>query len=523
MVERVQLILLPEQAADEQALRKAAAGMLGIAPSRIHGHRIVRRTVDARQRQPRINLSLDLYIDQGAEALPSEEGLFSYRDVSGKPGVVVVGAGPAGLFAALRLIELGYKPIVIERGKAITERKKDIAALHRNQGLNPESNYCFGEGGAGTFSDGKLYTRSHKKGNISRILHLFHLHGAQDEILYEAHPHIGTDRLSVVIRNMRETILKMGGEVHFSCRMTDLIVKSGSVKGIRTSDGKEWRTDAVILATGHSARDVYHLLSCSGYVLESKGFAMGVRVEHPQALIDSIQYHRKDRGRYLPPASYSLVAQAGGRGVYSFCMCPGGQIVPASTSDGELVVNGMSNALRNSPYANSGIVVEIRPEDLPESMRKEHGVLAGLAYQQSVEHLSYNNNGGHGLAAPAQRLGDFVRSRLSPTLPSCSYLPGILSSPLHFWLPEAIGHRLQEGFRQFDRKMHGFVTNEAVIVGVESRSSSPIRIPRDRETLQHPMLEGLYPCGEGAGYSGGITSSAIDGERCAEAVARQLS
>ncbi|MBP5306857.1 MAG: FAD-binding protein [Paludibacteraceae bacterium] len=523
MIERVQLILPPEQAADERALRDAASKVLGIEAGRVSGHRIVRRTVDARQGQPKINLSLDLYIDGEPHEADTELERFDYRDVSGCPEVLVVGAGPAGLFAALRLIELGYKPVVIERGKSIADRKKDIAQMHRNHGLDPESNYCFGEGGAGTFSDGKLYTRSHKKGNIQRILQLFHLHGAQDEILYEAHPHIGTDRLSVVIRNMRETICKHGGEVHFSCRMTDLIIDGGRVKGLHTSDGREFRSEAVILATGHSARDVYHLLPTKGIDLDSKGFAMGVRVEHPQTLIDSIQYHRRERGPYLPPASYNLVAQSEGRGVYSFCMCPGGQIVPASTSEGEIVVNGMSNALRNSPYANSGIVVEIRPEDIPEEMKRAHGVLAGLVYQQSVERMSFSNNGGKGLTAPAQRLGDFVRSRLSSDLPKCSYLPGLLSSPLHFWLPQPIGRRLQDGFRQFDRKMRGFVTNEAVIVGVESRSSSPVRIPRDRETLQHPSIAGLYPCGEGAGYSGGITSSAIDGERCAEAAAAALS
>ncbi|MBO7337610.1 MAG: FAD-binding protein [Paludibacteraceae bacterium] len=522
MQQSVNIILSPEQAANERLLKNEACAKAGVQPQRVKGIRIEHKTVDARQRMPKINLSVRLYIDEAAEGTPRICEEIRYQDVHNKPQAIVVGAGPAGLFAALRLIELGVKPIIVERGKSVSERKIDIAQASRNKVLNLESNFSFGEGGAGAFSDGKLYTRSKKKGNTSRILQIFHDHGAQDEILYEAHPHIGTDRLSVVIKNMRKTILQYGGEVHFCCKMTDLIIENGTVRGIACEDGREFKSDAVILATGHSARDVYKMLDDKKVALEAKGFAMGVRVEHPQALIDSIQYHRKERGEYLPPAAYNIVAQSAGRGVYSFCMCPGGQIVPASTENDGIVVNGMSNSLRNSPYANSGIVVEIRPEDLESTEWGKYGNFSGLMFQKHVEQLAFKNNGGLGLAAPAQRLADFVKGRLSSSLPKCSYLPGAISSPMHFWLPDAIGKRLQDGFKQFDRKMRGFVTNEAVILGVESRSSSPIRIPRDRETLQHTHIKGLFPCGEGAGYSGGITSSGIDGELCAENAAKLI-
>lgn len=520
MQQSVNITLSPEQAANDKLLKNEACAKAGVQPQRVKSIRIEHKTVDARQRMPKINLSVRLYIDETQEGAPRICEEIKYQDVSAKPQAIVVGAGPAGLFAALRLIELGVKPIIVERGKSVSERKIDIAQASRNKGLNLESNFSFGEGGAGAFSDGKLYTRSKKKGNTNRILQIFHDHGAQDEILYEAHPHIGTDRLSVVIKNMRKTILQYGGEVHFCCKMTDLVIENGCVKGIVCEDGREFKSDAVILATGHSARDVYQMLDNKKIALEAKGFAMGVRVEHPQALIDSIQYHRKERGEYLPPAAYNIVAQSAGRGVYSFCMCPGGQIVPASTENDGIVVNGMSNSLRNSPYANSGIVVEIRPEDLENTEWSKYGNFSGLMFQKHVEQLAFKNNGGLGLAAPAQRLADFVKGRLSSSLPKCSYLPGAISSPMHFWLPDSIGKRLQDGFKQFDRKMHGFVTNEAVILGVESRSSSPIRIPRDRETLQHTSIKGLFPCGEGAGYSGGITSSGIDGELCAENAAR---
>ncbi len=442
---------------------------------------------------------------------------FRYQNVAGKKPVIIIGAGPAGLFAAMRLIELGFKPIIFERGKEVSERKKDIAQLNRNNGLSTESNYCFGEGGAGTFSDGKLFTRSRKKGDRSRILLNFHQHGAQDAILYEAYPHIGTDKLPEVIKNIRQTILKYGGEIHFETKVTELLIENNSIKGVKTKNGNEIFAGAVILSTGHSARDVYEMLQKQNIALESKGFAMGVRVEHPQALIDKIQYHAKERGEYLPAATYNLVAQTDGRGVYSFCMCPGGFIVPASTFEKETVVNGMSSSSRNSAFANSGVVVEIRPEDLPEEYT-QYGALAGIKFQQYYENLAFVNGGGK-QTAPAQRLYDFVKGRLSVDLPESSYLPGLIASPMHFWMPDFISRRLREGFKDFDRKMKGFLTNDALIIGVESRTSSPVRIPRNPETLQHISVAGLYPCGEGAGYAGGITSSAIDGENCAEKIA----
>ncbi len=533
---------MPEQASNEECIRHAAANALGITARRVLDFRIDRKTVDARQRKVIIDLAVTVGIDTMLKPQPEEDAMFNYHDVSQKEPVIVVGAGPAGLFAALRLIELGQKPIVLERGEDVTSRKKRLATMVRKATWDKQyedSNYCFGEGGAGTFSDGKLYTRSNKRGSIDRILHIFHLHGAQDSILTDAHPHIGTDRLSTVIKNMRQRIIECGGEVHFRTKMTTLLTSKKSenhtahIIGVRCKQQlengntctKEWMAKRVILATGHSARDVYELLANTGVKLECKGFAMGVRVEHPQELIDQQQYHSKHgRGKYLPAASYSFVAHANERGVYSFCMCPGGQIVPATTGDKEIVVNGMSNSSRSSSYANSGILVEIRPEDLPDYTPEHTNPLIGLDFQKRVEQLAYVNNGHlqneKSLKAPAQRLDDFVTNRLSNSLPHCSYLPGVESSPLHEWLPKAISSRLQEGFKQFDKKMHGFLTNEALIVGVESRSSSPVRIPRDKDTLQHVEVKGLYPCGEGAGYSGGITSSAIDGERCAEAAAR---
>lgn len=491
------LKLTPEQAAD---------------PRRLKGYRIIKKSIDARGRQIWVNLT----VEPSDEAIRYEND-YNYQDVSQKPEVVIVGAGPAGLFCALRLIELGRKPIILERGKEVLPRKQDIAALNRNTALDPESNYCFGVGGAGTFSDGKLFTRSKKRGNNQRIVEIFHAHGAQDEILYEAHPHIGTDRLPIVIKNICETITRFGGEIHYSTRVEDIIVANSIVKGVICSNGTEYCADSVVLATGHSARDIYHLLERKGIALEAKGFAIGVRAEHPQRLIDKIQYHGQPT-EYLPAATYSLVSQVDGRGVYSFCMCPGGFIVPSATEQEQIVVNGMSSSQRNSPYANSGIVVEIHPEDLPEEYH-QYGALCGLRFQQDVEHLAYVNNGGGLQTAPAQRLADFVKGKVSFDLPDSSYVPGLISSPLHFWLPEMIGKRLQQGFREFDKRMHGYMTNEAVIVGVESRSSSPVRIPRDPETLCHPSVAGLYPAGEGSGYAGGITSSAIDGERIAEAIA----
>lgn len=517
----IALIASPEVAGAPTKIKAAVAKKLKISESDINNIRIIRKSIDARSKQIKVNITVDVYTKEDVPQKTTQ--IFEYKNVSSATPVIVVGSGPAGLFAALRLIELNLKPIVLERGKEILERKKDIAQLDRNNGLNPESNYCFGEGGAGTFSDGKLFSRSKKRGNFERILQIFNNHGAADEILYEAHPHIGTDKLPEIIKNIRKTILDNGGEVHFSTKVTELILKDKQVKGVKTENGDIYESDAVILATGHSARDVYEMLGRQKVELEAKGFAMGVRVEHPQRLIDHIQYHvNGQRSEFLPAASYSLVSQVKDRGVYSFCMCPGGFIVPASTYEGETVVNGMSPSRRNSPFANSGIVVEIRPEDI-QSMKEfsKYGVLAGLKYQQHYEQLSFQHGGGNAIA-PAQRLFDFVRGKLSTSLPKSSYVPGLISSPIHEWQPNFIRERLQAGFQDFDKKMRGFVTNEAIIVGVESRTSSPVRIPRDSETLEHISIKGLYPCGEGAGYAGGITSSAVDGEKCAEKIAEWL-
>lgn len=519
MQTELQLILTPEQSFKEELLYQEVAKRLTVDVKKISAIRILRKSIDSRSSQPKINLSVRVFYN---EKKPEKFNIhLDYPFVGNEKPVIVVGAGPAGLFAALKLITFGFKPIVIERGKEARKRKIDIAQLNRNKSLDTESNYCFGEGGAGTFSDGKLYTRSKKKGNVQGILETFYFHGADEHVLYEAHPHIGSDNLPLIVENMRKTIVGCGGEYHFEKKISELIIDENRIKGCRTAAGEEFFSDALILASGHSAHDIYEMLYHQGVKLEQKGFAMGVRVEHPQTLIDSIQYHCKSRGEYLPAATYSLVEQVNDRGVYSFCMCPGGHIVPAGTDHNSIVVNGMSASQRNSPYANSGIVVEIRPEDIPEEYQ-QFGALAGLRFQEYVEKLAYTNNGGLGFKAPAQRLGDFVKGRVSADLPECSYLPGLISSPIHFWLPEIISKRLQEAFKKFDRKMHGYLTNEAVIVGVESRSSSPVRIPRDPETLQHTEIKGLFPAGEGSGYSGGITSSAIDGENCAEKATEYL-
>jgi uncharacterized FAD-dependent dehydrogenase len=518
MRKELALPLSPQDAADSARYTKRVAEALGITPERISALRVVRRSVDARRRHIVVNVTFLAIWDEPVteEALP----LFHADDVSAKDPVIIVGAGPAGLFAALRLIERGLKPIVVERGRDVSSRKRDIALIHREQTLDAESNYCFGEGGAGTFSDGKLYTRSKKRGDNRRALEMLRFHGAQESILFEAHPHIGSDRLPTIIAAIRKTILQAGGEVHFETRVADLVVRHSTVKGVMTQRGDLIEGRAVILATGHSARDIYDLLHQSGVLLEAKPFAMGVRIEHPQALINDIQYHRDAQMAYLPPAAYSLVHQAAGRGVYSFCMCPGGFIVPAATAPNEIVVNGMSPSLRNSPFANAGLVVEIRLEDL--AAFAEHGPLAGLRFQQMLEQTAFLEAGEKGQTAPAQRATDFVAGKASSDLPETSYLPGLASSPLHTWLPGSIGKRLREGLSAFDQKMRGFLTSEALLVGVESRTSSPVRIPRDRETLQHVQLKNLYPCGEGAGYAGGILSSAIDGENCAEAAAAGL-
>jgi uncharacterized FAD-dependent dehydrogenase len=516
MPETVSITLSPREAASPEAIRRALNGKLGrhIADDRFV---IVRRSIDARKRSIRVNLGIRIYID--GETVTPESPDFRYRDVRFAPPVVIVGTGPAGLFAAMRLVELGFRPVVIDRGKPVKARRRDVAALNRRGILNPESNYAFGEGGAGTFSDGKLYTRSKKRGDYRRVLHRFQQHGAAPRILTDAHPHIGSNHLPGIITAMRSTIEAHGGEFHFQQNVVGLSVSGRRATGVRLADGTRIEGRAVVLATGHSARDLYEMLMNQGIVLEAKPFAMGVRVEHPQALIDRIQYHGKDRGEFLPSAEYSLVQQVDGRGVYSFCMCPGGFIVPATTQDGNLVVNGMSFSKRNSPYANSGIVVEIRLDDIPS--QQPAGPLAGLNYQQAVEQAAFRNGGG-GVVAPAQRLADFIDNRVSTRIPGCSYPPGVVASPLHRWLPDNIRRRLQAAFKAFDTKMKGFLTNEAVVVGVESRTSSPVRIPRDPRTMQHSTVQGLFPCGEGAGYAGGIVSCALDGERTAVAVSRYL-
>ncbi len=518
MYREVQLYLTPEQAASDDAVISTIAKELNVNVADITASRLQKRSIDARKRQVMLLEQYGVWI--GEEPQPEKLHLPGYKDVRNAKSVVVVGAGPGGLYAALRLIELGVRPIVLERGKDVSARKVDLAQLNRFHKVDPESNYSFGEGGAGTFSDGKLFTRSTKRGDVRKILEVFVHHGAQHDILIDAHPHIGTDKLPYVIKAMRETIIASGGEVRFGAKVTDLVICDSTVRGVVLSDGTKVDGEAVILSTGHSARDVYEMLYKRGIALESKTWAMGVRVEHPQDLIDEIQYHSPEgRGDYLPAATYSLATQVDGRGVYSFCMCPGGFIVPAMTGAEQMVVNGMSPSKRNSPFANSAIVVEVRPEDIGEYQNE--GIMGSIHYQENLERMAFFN-GGNGITAPAQALADFVKGRLSKELPETSYIPGVISSPLHFWLPDNIGMRLRKGFETFGAQAHGFVTNEAMIIGVESRTSSPVRIPRNADTMQHIQIRGLYPCGEGAGYAGGIVSSAIDGELCAEKAAEYI-
>ena len=542
MTQELQIRILPEQAASEQSIKQYVAREKGLDARTIKAVRTLKRSIDARQRTIYVNLTVRLYINE----LPTDDEYMEtyYPMVDEGPEVIVVGAGPGGLFAALRLIELGCRPIVVERGKDVHTRKRDIARISREHTVDPESNYSFGEGGAGAYSDGKLYTRSKKRGSVEKILNVFCQHGASTTILSDAHPHIGTDKLPRVIENMRETIRRCGGEVHFETRMERLIIEKGVIIGIETSTGRTFR-GPVILATGHSARDVYRHLYASGVDIEAKGIAVGVRLEHPSELIDQIQYHNKNgRGKYLPAAEYSFVTQVEGRGVYSFCMCPGGAVVPAASGPKQIVVNGMSASHRGSRWSNSGMVVEIRPEDidsplLPSPKGEEMGLppyqssplggnegghphpLAMLHLQEELERQCWMQ-GNRRQTAPAQRMVDFTRKKLSYDLPDSSYSPGLISSPLHFWMPEFICSRLQRGFEHFGRTSRGFLTNEATVIGMETRTSAPVRILRDRETLQHVSVAGLFPCGEGAGYAGGIVSAGIDGERCAEMAAEYV-
>lgn len=546
MIHEYQLRILPEQAASEQSLKQYISREKGLDVRTINAIRILKRSIDARQRTIYINLTIRVFVNE----TPSEDEFerTDYPNVEGRPAVIVVGAGPGGLFAALKLIELGLRPIVVERGKNVRERKEDLARISREHKVDAESNYSFGEGGAGAYSDGKLYTRSKKRGSVEKILNVFCQHGASPTILSDAHPHIGTDKLPRVIENMRNTILACGGEVHFQTRMESILIEGQKVKGIETNTGKTF-LGPVILATGHSARDVYRWLYAHGVQLETKGIAIGVRLEHPSMLIDQIQYHNKNgRGKYLPAAEYSFVQQVDRRGVYSFCMCPGGFVVPAASGPHQLVVNGMSPSNRGTKWSNSGMVVETRPEDLllpemqlqaepfpgsNESLTEElilrdgkqpEGTvhtLAMMRFQEKLEQICWQQ-GNMRQTAPSQRMVDFTRKKLSYDLPATSYSPGLVSSPLHFWMPSFLSERLSKGFQLFGKSSRGFLTNEAVMIAVETRTSSPVRIVRDKDTLQHLTVEGLFPCGEGAGYAGGIVSAGIDGERCAEAVAHYL-
>ena len=545
MIEEYQIRILPEQAASEEGIKRYLSKEKGIDVRTLNQVRVLKRSIDARQRTIYVNLKVRAYINEFAQ---DDQYIYTeYPDVSSRPRVVVVGEGPGGLFASLRLIELGYRPVVLERGKDVRERKKDLSNITKTQKVDAESNYCFGEGGAGAYSDGKLYTRSKKRGSVDKILNVFCQHGANTNILADAHPHIGTDKLPRVIENMRNTILQCGGEVHFQTKMTSFIIDGDKVIGVEAvnlqTGAEETYRGPVILATGHSARDVYRYLAASRIEIEAKGIAVGVRLEHPAHLIDQIQYHNKNgRGKYLPAAEYSFVTQVDGRGVYSFCMCPGGFVIPAATGPQQLVVNGMSPSNRGTAWSNSGMVVETHPEDVASFVQEHQAILLSDAslsssaeeevlspdspltmmhFQQIVEKQCWQQ-GNMKQTAPAQRMADFVNNRLSYDLPKSSYAPGLISSPLHFWMPSFVSKRLQEGFKTFGKNAHGFLTNEATLIAMETRTSSPVRILRDRDTLQHVRLQGLFPCGEGAGYAGGIVSAGVDGERCAEMCAEYL-
>ena len=545
MIEEYQIRILPEQAASEEGIKRYLSKEKGIDVRTLNQVRVLKRSIDARQCTIYVNLKVRAYINEFAQ---DDQYIHTeYPDVSSRPRVVVVGEGPGGLFASLRLIELGYRPVVLERGKDVRERKKDLSNITKTQKVDAESNYCFGEGGAGAYSDGKLYTRSKKRGSVDKILNVFCQHGANTNILADAHPHIGTDKLPRVIENMRNTILQCGGEVHFQTKMTSFIIDGDKVIGVEAvnlqTGAEETYRGPVILATGHSARDVYRYLAASRIEIEAKGIAVGVRLEHPAHLIDQIQYHNKNgRGKYLPAAEYSFVTQVDGRGVYSFCMCPGGFVIPAATGPQQLVVNGMSPSNRGTAWSNSGMVVETHPEDVASFVQEHQAILQSDAslsssseeevlspdspltmmhFQQIVEKQCWQQ-GNMKQTAPAQRMADFVNNRLSYDLPKSSYAPGLISSPLHFWMPSFVSKRLQEGFKTFGKNAHGFLTNEATLIAMETRTSSPVRILRDRDTLQHVRLQGLFPCGEGAGYAGGIVSAGVDGERCAEMCAEYL-
>ena len=545
MIEEYQIRILPEQAASEEGIKRYLSQEKGIDVRTLNQVRVLKRSIDARQRTIYVNLKVRAYINEFAQ---DDQYIHTeYPDVSSRPRVVVVGEGPGGLFASLRLIELGYRPVVLERGKDVRERKKDLSNITKTQKVDAESNYCFGEGGAGAYSDGKLYTRSKKRGSVDKILNVFCQHGANTNILADAHPHIGTDKLPRVIENMRNTILQCGGEVHFQTKMTSFIIEGDKVIGVEAvnlqTGAEETYRGPVILATGHSARDVYRYLAASRIEIEAKGIAVGVRLEHPAHLIDQIQYHNKNgRGKYLPAAEYSFVTQVDGRGVYSFCMCPGGFVIPAATGPQQLVVNGMSPSNRGTAWSNSGMVVETHPEDVASFVQEHQAILQSdaslsssaekevltpdspltmMLFQQIVEKQCWQQ-GNMKQTAPAQRMADFVNNRLSYDLPKSSYAPGLISSPLHFWMPSFVSKRLQEGFKTFGKNAHGFLTNEATLIAMETRTSSPVRILRDRDTLQHVRLQGLFPCGEGAGYAGGIVSAGVDGERCAEMCAEYL-